>query len=115
MLIGFTLRNNEPTLVIWLAYSEELCQQAVIEFQKAWDCIGDRTISTYRFWGNHDLDLEKAEDDLIVAGLAKVYNNAAQKSIGFISKKLCVPPRYLCVPLRLKSSKNDYTRKDNLP
>lgn len=39
MLIGFTLRNNEPTLVIWLAYSEELCEQAVTEFQKAWECL----------------------------------------------------------------------------
>ncbi len=96
MLIGFTLRNNEPTLVIWLAYSEELSQQAVIEFQKAWDCIGDRTISTYRFWGSHDLDSEKAEDDLIVAGLAKVYN-ADQKSIGFISKKTL---RTSALPLR---------------
>ncbi|MDB9540318.1 hypothetical protein [Anabaenopsis arnoldii] len=80
-----------------MAYSEELCEQAVTEFQKAWDCIGDRTISTYRFWGSHDLDLEQAEDDLIVAGLAKVYNNAAQKSIGFISKKTL---RTSALPLR---------------
>ncbi|MDH6098880.1 hypothetical protein NWP22_10505 [Anabaenopsis tanganyikae CS-531] len=80
-----------------MAYSEELCEQAVTEFQKAWDCIGDRTISTYRFLGSHDLDLEQAEDDLIVAGLAKVYNNAAQKSIGFISKKTL---RTSALPLR---------------
>lgn len=47
--------------------------------------------------GSHDLDSEKAEDDLIVAGLAKVYNNAAQKSIGFISKKTL---RTSALPLR---------------
>ncbi|WP_265578558.1 MULTISPECIES: hypothetical protein [unclassified Nostoc] len=23
-----------------MAYSEELCEQAVTEFQKAWDCLG---------------------------------------------------------------------------
>ncbi|MDB9303195.1 DEAD/DEAH box helicase [Nodularia spumigena] len=84
-IIADHLRNNEPTLVIWLAYSEELCEQAVTEFQKAWDCLGDRTISTYRFWGSHDLDLEQAEDGFIVAGLAKVYN-AAKKSIRFINQ-----------------------------
>ncbi len=79
------LRDNEPTLVIWLAYSEELCEQAVTEFQKAWHFLGDRQISTYRFWGNHDLDLEQAQDGIIVAGLTKVYN-AAKKSIRFINQ-----------------------------
>lgn len=65
--MGLHLRNNEPTLVIWLAYSEELCEQAVTEFQKAWDSLGDRTLSTYRFWGNHELDLAQAQDGLVVA------------------------------------------------
>jgi superfamily II DNA or RNA helicase len=84
-IIADHMRNNEPTLVIWLAYSEELCEQAVTEFQKAWECVGDRNISTYRFWGSHDLDLEQAEDGLVVAGLAKVYN-AAKKSIRLINQ-----------------------------
>ncbi|WP_315787388.1 hypothetical protein [Fischerella sp. JS2] len=39
-----------------LVYSEELCEQVVTEFQKAWDSLGDRTLSTYRFWGSHELD-----------------------------------------------------------
>jgi DNA repair protein RadD len=84
-IIADHLRNNEPTLVIWLAYSEELCEQAVTEFQKAWDYLGDRPITTYRFWGSHDLDIEQAQDGLVVAGLAKVYN-AAKKSIRFINQ-----------------------------
>ena len=84
-VIADHLRNNEPTLVIWLAYSEELCEQAVTEFEKAWDYLGDRPLSTYRFWGSHDLDLEQAQDGLVVAGLAKVYN-AAKKSIRFINQ-----------------------------
>ena len=79
------LRNNEPTIVIWLAYSEELCEQAIAEFQKAWNFLGDRPITTYRFWGSHDLDVEKVQDGLIVAGLAKVYN-ATKKSIRFINQ-----------------------------
>ncbi len=83
--MGLRLRNNEPTLVIWLAYSEELCEQAVTEFQKAWDSLGDRTLSTYRFWGSHELDLAQAQDGLVVAGLAKVYH-AAKKSIRFINQ-----------------------------
>ncbi|TVQ44377.1 MAG: DEAD/DEAH box helicase [Gloeocapsa sp. DLM2.Bin57] len=84
-IIADHLRNNEPTLVIWLAYSEELCEQAVTEFQKAWSFLGNRTISTYRFWSSYNLDLEQAQDGLIVAGLTKVYN-ALKKSINFINQ-----------------------------
>ncbi|WP_228058743.1 helicase-related protein [Nostoc sp. LEGE 06077] len=83
--MGLRLINNEPTLVICLAYSEELCEQAVTEFQKAWDSLGNRTLSTYHFWGNHEIDLAQAQDGLVVAGLAKVYN-AAKKSIRFINQ-----------------------------
>lgn len=78
-IIADHLRNNEPTLVIWLAYSEELCEQAVTEFQKAWSFLGNRSISTYRFWTSHNLDLEQAQDGLIVAGLTKVYNALKKK------------------------------------
>ncbi|HIK06156.1 MAG TPA: hypothetical protein IGS40_15805 [Trichormus sp. M33_DOE_039] len=46
----FNQQRYEPTLVIWLAYSEELCEQAVTEFQKAWDSLGDRILSQYPFF-----------------------------------------------------------------
>lgn len=84
-IIGDYLRAQEPTLVIWLAYSEELCEQAVNEFQRAWEYLGNRPLSVYRFWGTHDLDVEQIQDGLVVAGLAKVYN-AAKRSIRFINQ-----------------------------
>lgn len=58
-IIADHLRLNEPTIVIWLAYSEELCEQAATEFQQAWKYLGDRQVSIYRFWGNHKLDLDE--------------------------------------------------------
>ncbi|PZV23479.1 MAG: restriction endonuclease [Snowella sp.] len=84
-IISDHFRKNEPTLVVWLAYSEELCEQAVKEFQKAWNFLGDRPLSVYRFWGKHDLDLADIRDGFVVAGLSKVYN-AAKKSIQFINR-----------------------------
>ena len=44
------LRKKEPSVVIWLAYSEELCEQAVGEFKKAWKSIGNRKIKVQRFY-----------------------------------------------------------------
>ena len=84
-IIADHLRSHEPTLVIWLAYSEELCEQAAAEFQKAWQYLGDRELPVYRFWGNHNLDLDEAKDGVVVAGLTKVYN-AAKRSIQFINQ-----------------------------
>ncbi len=84
-IISDHLRSHEPTLVIWLAYSEELCEQAAAEFQKAWQYLGDRELPVYRFWGDRDLDLDRAKDGVVVAGLTKVYNSA-KRSIQFINQ-----------------------------
>ena len=67
-IISDHLRSHEPTLVIWLAYSEELCEQAAAEFQKAWQYLGDRELPVYRFWSDRNLDLDRAKDGVVVAG-----------------------------------------------
>lgn len=83
-IIADHLRAKENALVIWLAYSEELCEQAAEEFEKAWRAIGNRDICLYRFWGDRELDPQNIRDGLIISGLAKMYNKA-KTNIGFIS------------------------------
>jgi superfamily II DNA or RNA helicase len=83
------LREREPTLVIWLAYSEELCEQAASEFEQAWRHLGNRELQVYRYWGKHQLNPLSLHDGFLVAGLSKLYqstmkdlqilNNLAQK------------------------------------
>ncbi len=73
------LRTTEPTLVIWLAYSEELCEQAIEEFTQAWANLGNRTLEILRFWSTHELNLQTAHDGFLVAGLGKVYNYGNQR------------------------------------
>lgn len=72
-LIAEHLRSHEPTLVVWLASSEELCEQAASEFEKAWTHIGDRPLSVYRMWGGRRISIDALSDGLLVAGLASVY------------------------------------------
>lgn len=67
-------RENEPTVVVWLAASEELCEQALDEFKKAWGFLGNRTLSLHRFWGSHSIDISCINDGFIVAGLQKLFN-----------------------------------------
>ncbi|MCY4539603.1 MAG: DEAD/DEAH box helicase [Chloroflexi bacterium] len=82
-VIADHLRKHEPTLVIWLANSEELCEQSASEFESAWNYLGNREIEVYRFWGNRELTLDEVYDGLLVGGLAKMYS-ATRKKLEFI-------------------------------
>lgn len=72
-VVADQLRAHEPTLIIWLAYSEELCEQAATEFEQAWYWLGNRGVGVHRFWGNRDLDLANLSDGIVVASLTKLY------------------------------------------
>lgn len=84
-IIANHFHRNEPTVVIWLAYSEELCVQATEEFQKAWMYLGNRDLSIGRFWGSHDIIIGSLSDGIVIAGLDKTYN-LGKKSIKEISR-----------------------------
>lgn len=76
-IVADRLNSREPTLVVWLAHSEELCEQAVEEFSRAWASRGTRPIRVQRWWGPHSLSHPVLEDGLIVAGLQKAYASAS--------------------------------------
>ena len=75
-IIADHLRNTEPSLVIWLAYSDELCEQAATEFSEAWKHVGNRELDVFRFWGSRDIRIEDVRDGFLVAGLGKTYSHA---------------------------------------
>lgn len=56
-------RNTaDPTLVVWMAHSDELCEQAVQTFLKIWSKLGSEDANIYRFWGGRtggDIDFTK--------------------------------------------------------
>lgn len=84
-VILIDLLERDSGLVIWLAHSEELCEQAMQEFQMMWEYAGDRPLSTYRFFGRHDVDLLKVKKGFVVASLLKMLG-AAKKNVKFLSE-----------------------------
>lgn len=76
---------NPDRAVVWLAHSEELCDQAAEEFARAWGSLGNREVRISRFWGAHAPDLDKIGGSFVVAGLTKTYA-AARRSIGVIGR-----------------------------
>ncbi len=60
------------SLIVWLASTEELCEQAADELSKAWAYLGLREAYVHRFWGNRALDLRRLPSGFLVTGLAKL-------------------------------------------
>lgn len=83
------LRNNRtsidrPCLIVWLADTEELCDQAATEFKNAWKAIGIGEISLHRFYGSYDQDLSCLTSGLLVAGLAKLNKRIISDQSGIL-------------------------------
>jgi DNA repair protein RadD len=76
------LRSHQGRVVVWLANSEELCEQAFGEFLKAWACLGNRQIEAYRCWGSHDVELTSVRDGFLVIGLAKAHSKLISNDLG---------------------------------
>lgn len=75
-IVAEHLRTVGAGTVVWLATTEELCEQAAEEFGQAWQYVGDREIPLIRAWGSHQLDRAELISDVpkvIVAGLAKLH------------------------------------------
>ena len=68
----------EGKVVVWLASTEELCDQAADDLTRAWSHLGNRPAKVYRFWGNHFVDLESLQDGFLVAGLPKLWAASRQ-------------------------------------
>ncbi len=79
------LLENPNALVIWLAHNEELCEQAIKEFQRTWKVAGDRKIDTYRFFRNSNINPLDIKKGFISASLLKMLGSA-RKNNTFLSK-----------------------------
>jgi len=63
-------------VVIWLASTEELCQQASDDLAQAWLHLGNRPVNRYELWGNRETDPSQMQDGILVAGLPKLWQIA---------------------------------------
>lgn len=60
-------------LIVWLAQSSELLEQAASEFERAWSSRGRSPAKVYRYWGDYEPDLASAKAGLLVAGFGKLH------------------------------------------
>ncbi|WP_168197097.1 DEAD/DEAH box helicase [Agromyces laixinhei] len=61
--------------VLWIAQSQELCEQAIQTWADVWRAIGDeRVLDLSRFWGDYELDESREELQVVIATDAKLHS-----------------------------------------
>lgn len=69
--IEFSL--NKKGLVIWVAHTIELLEQAYRTFCDVWGHLGDGEINAYKLWGNHTIqDSTEEINGIVFCGLSKL-------------------------------------------
>ncbi len=74
-------RDEKDALVIWLASTEELCEQAAEALERAWRHLGTREATVSHYWGEHQQDLGDLPGGFLVAGLSKLWGVARRDSV----------------------------------
>jgi superfamily II DNA or RNA helicase len=72
-VVAEVLREHEPSVVVWLASTKELLEQAVATFREAWDHLGTRPVQLGSMWGDQMPDLDSFTDGFLAVGLAKAW------------------------------------------
>jgi DNA repair protein RadD len=81
--------NLKPaSRVLWLAHTEELCEQAAVTFEQIWKHLGTLPVSLTRLWGEYNPLIASSAPCIIVAGFAKL--NRLRYSNNSISADLIV-------------------------
>ena len=65
--------DAEGKLVVWLASTEELCDQAAESLEQAWQSLGNRPAVIHRYWGDASLEMSNIGEGFLVAGLPKIW------------------------------------------
>jgi superfamily II DNA or RNA helicase len=76
---------DDDIVVVWVAHSEELCDQASEECGRAWQKIGDRDIRIFRQYGPYRIDsLREVRGGVLIAGMQLLYQQSLSRQSEFL-------------------------------
>lgn len=91
ILEHYIFQCKNKGLVIWLAHSQELLNQALSSFEKCWAHLGNQPVNVYKFWGNHELAEEDNLNGFAFASFGKLMSIKNKKPRIFERiRKACV-------------------------
>lgn len=65
-------KSTRRPVIVWLADTFELCEQAYSEFCKAWNYLGIRSATVYKVYGDSDVNFSDISEGFVVCGLQKL-------------------------------------------
>ena len=66
--------NNPTSFIVWLAHTEELCEQAFEKFQELWSLRGQSETKIYRLFGDHNPIIDDKKSGILIISYKKLYN-----------------------------------------
>lgn len=67
---------NKKGLIIWIAHTTELLQQAYDTFTNVWGHLGDGEVYAYKLWGNRNIEDFSSLNGIVFCGLSKLLSIA---------------------------------------
>lgn len=78
-IVASHIRTRSSGVVLWLAATRELLEQAVDEFESTWKAVGDRQVNCLRYWSSYDPPIDTVTDGIVIAGLAKLHSYGKER------------------------------------
>ena len=79
-IVASHLRTRSRGLVLWLAATRELLEQAAEEFESTWSAVGDRQVDCLRYWSHHNPPIDEVTDGIAICGLAKLHSYGKERA-----------------------------------
>ena len=80
MIAWWKTRPSSARWIVWIAHTEELCEQALQCFRQLWEESGDEgtTLNIHRVWGGRGMP-DPNDEGIIVAGIDQLYSMIPKK------------------------------------
>ena len=78
-------RSTKKTNIIWLAHTDELCQQAYEEFKTSWKKLGNREFYINKIFKRQKVELDKIEEGLTIMSLDSAYEKTKREQSNFFN------------------------------
>lgn len=105
------INNTEGTenkTIVWLAHTEELCEQALETFSKIWPHLSNRNIKVSRLWGTNEPSIENIKGAFVIGTFQKFV--ALNNSDSFLLNSLSEHINILVIDEAHKSIATSYSK-----
>ena len=78
----YVFKQKKMGLVVWVAHTKELLDQAYDTFCNVWRHIGSGSVKTYKMWDKFNVNINEIEDGFLFIGIQKLMSiNRGNKSL----------------------------------